>query len=235
MIKGYINSIQTLGTVDGPGVRFVVFTQGCNLRCHCCHNPETWKMEGGQEITPEEIVEKAKRYKSYFGEKGGITFSGGEPLLQSEFVYETFVLCKDNGINTCLDTSGSIINDGVKKLLSVTDRVLLDVKYTDEESYKKYVGCSFEKVVDFLWLLEQLNIKTTVRQVVIPGKNDTEENYKKIKNIINKYTCIDKVELLPFKKICLTKYESMKLEFPFAEICEPKAEDIQKYYNLIRN
>ncbi|MBR6681886.1 MAG: pyruvate formate lyase-activating protein [Clostridia bacterium] len=231
-VTGKIHSIQTLGTLDGPGVRFVVFTQGCNLRCHCCHNPDTWAMAGGTEVTPEEIVEKAKRYRGYYGEKGGITVSGGEPLLQCEFVYELFCLCKENGINTCLDTSGSVINEMVKKVLAVTDRVLLDIKYTDDDPYRKYVGCELSAVLEFLEILQEKNIPTTIRQVVIPGKNDSEENYIKLKKIVDSHSCVDKTELLPFRKICTSKYEALGIDFPFKNICEPKKEDIDKYQKM---
>ena len=124
-VKGRIHSIQTLGTVDGPGVRFVVFTQGCNLRCGCCHNPDTWKINDGKIYSAHELSQKAIRYKEYFGEDGGVTVSGGEPLLQPEFVKEFFTLCKNSGIHTCLDTSGSILNDDIKEMLEVTDMVLL--------------------------------------------------------------------------------------------------------------
>ena len=228
MIKGKIHSIQTLGTLDGPGVRFVVFTQGCNLRCHCCHNPDTWHLDCEHEYTPLEIVEKAKRYKSYFGEKGGITFSGGEPLLQAEFVYETFKLCKENGINTCLDTSGGILNDGVKQMLEVTDRVLLDIKYTNETMYKQYVGCEYSAVLDFLGYLNKKNIPTTLRQVIIPTKNDTDDNLLNLKHIKNEHSCVDSIELLPFRKICITKYESLNITFPFADIEEPTPEKMKE-------
>ena len=140
-MTGTVHSIQSLGTVDGPGVRFVVFLKGCNLRCGCCHNPDTWEMNGGKTYTASEIVDMALRYKEYFGRDGGITVSGGEPLLQAEFVREIFSLCHSEGINTCLDTSGSILVDPVRELLSVTDRILLDIKYTNDEQYKKHVGC----------------------------------------------------------------------------------------------
>ena len=135
MINGKIHSIQSLGTVDGPGVRFVVFLQGCPLRCSCCHNPDTWETAGGVETSPLEIVNKAERFKEYFGKTGGITLSGGEPIIQADFCREIFALCKDRGIGTCLDTSGCVLNEGVKKLLDLTDRVLLDVKYTNGEDY----------------------------------------------------------------------------------------------------
>ncbi|MBE6760795.1 MAG: pyruvate formate lyase-activating protein [Ruminococcaceae bacterium] len=220
-IKGIIHSIQSLGTVDGPGIRFVVFLKGCNLRCGCCHNPDTWDMSGGTEYTAEEIVNKAIRYKEYFGRQGGITLSGGEPLLQPQFVKEVFALCKEKGINTCLDTSGSILSDDVKELLKFTDRVLLDIKYTNDEDYKKYVGCSISEPLRFLDYLESKKIPTTVRQVIIPTLNDSEENIKALREITMAHKTVDKIELLPFKKICQVKYDNMGIEFPFAHIPEP--------------
>ena len=232
-MNGYVHSIQSLGTVDGPGLRFVVFLQGCNLRCKCCHNPDTWERQGEKTFTAEEIVSKALNYREYFGEKGGITLSGGEPLLQPDFAYEIFKLCHENGINTCLDTSGSILTDSVKKLLSETDRVLLDIKYTDDDLYVENVGCSLSKPMEFLAYLNEQKIPTTVRQVIIPTLNDNEENIEKLNAIVDKYTCIDKVELLPFKKICQTKYDSMKIEFPFADKDTPTKETMEKLNNLL--
>lgn len=226
-IKGYINSIQSLGALDGPGIRFAVFLQGCNLRCGCCHNPDTWDIKGGTEYTPLEIVQKAERFREYFGKEGGITFSGGEPLLQADFVREVFSLCKEKGINTCLDTSGSILNDKVKKLLSVTDRVLLDIKYTDEQSYKDYVGCSLEGVLEFLNYLDQNKIPVTLRQVIIPTLNDNEDNILRLKEIAESHKCVDKIELLPFKKMCQVKYDKMGIPFPFAHLPEPKRDKIK--------
>ncbi len=227
-MTGFVHSIQSLGTVDGPGVRFVVFLQGCNLRCRCCHNPDTWKTGEGTEYTAEEIVNKALRYKAYFGSEGGITLSGGEPLLQSEFAYEIFSLCRKNGINTCLDTSGSVFGESVKKLLSVTDRVLLDYKYTLEEQYLENVGCSALKVEDFLSYLNEKNIPVTLRQVIIPTVNDGEDNIRRLSLIIKKYPVIDKTELLPFRKICQTKYDSMGILFPFGHLPECTAEQTEK-------
>ena len=233
MIMGQVHSIQSLGTLDGPGVRFVVFMQGCNLRCHCCHNPDTWEMGGGREYTPEEIVKKAVRYREYFGSMGGITLSGGEPLLQAEFAREVFKLCHKEGITTCLDTSGSVMNENVKKLLKETDYVLLDVKYTTEEQYEKYVGCSMEKPLGFLKALNHMNIPTTLRQVIIPSVNDTEENVLKIKGIAEKFPCVCKTELLPFRKICQTKYDNMQITFPFGHLPEPGREKMDSLKKLL--
>ena len=232
-IKGYINSIQSLGALDGPGIRFAVFLQGCNLRCGCCHNPDTWDIKGGTEYTPLEIVQKAERFREYFGKEGGITFSGGEPLLQADFVREVFSLCKEKGINTCLDTSGSILNDKVKKLLSVTDRVLLDIKYTDEQSYKDYVGCSLEGVLEFLNYLDQNKIPVTLRQVIIPTLNDNEDNILRLKDIAESHKCVDKIELLPFKKMCQVKYDKMGIPFPFAHLPEPKKDKIKALEEIL--
>ena len=232
-MNGYVHSIQSLGTVDGPGLRFVVFLQGCNLRCKCCHNPDTWDMNGGKMFTAEEIVKKALNYREYFGEKGGITLSGGEPLLQPEFVYEVFKLCHENGINTCLDTSGDVLNEKVKKLLTETDRVLLDIKYTDNDLYMENVGCSLHKPMEFLKYINEQKIPTTLRQVIIPTLNDNEENIEKLNSIVLEYTCIDKVELLPFKKICQTKYDSMNIPFPFANMDTPTKETMDKLNNLL--
>ena len=226
-VVGQVHSIQSLGTVDGPGLRFVVFLQGCNLRCGCCHNPDTWEMHSDKQFTAEEIVEKALHYKEYFGEKGGITLSGGEPLLQAEFCYEIFKLCHENGINTCLDTSGSILNDKVKNLLTETDRVLLDIKYTDDDLYIKNVGCSLERPLEFLYYLNEQKIPVTLRQVIIPTLNDNEKNIEKLNEIIKSHSCIDKVELLPFKKICQTKYDSMQIPFSFAHIPTPTKETME--------
>ncbi len=226
-IKGYIHSIQSLGTVDGPGVRFVAFMQGCPLRCKCCHNPDTWEMSTGTEYLPEQLVSKAIRYKEYFGTAGGITLSGGEPLCQSEFCLEVFRLCHKEGINTCLDTSGIALGENVKELLSETDRVLLDIKYTTDKEYRENVGCSMELPLKFLSYLNEINIPTTIRQVIIPTINDTEENIIALKDIVSSHKCVDKVELLPFRKICQTKYDNMSLSFPFGHLPEPTKEKME--------
>ncbi len=230
---GRVSSIQSLGTLDGPGIRFVVFLQGCPLRCACCHNPETHALDGGDEYTADEIIEKALRCKEYFGENGGITLSGGEPLMQPEFVLEIFKKAKANRINTCLDTSGCILNDGVKELLSYTDYCMLDIKYNDNEKYQKYVGCTIDTPLKFLEYLQKEKIPTRVRQVTVPGINDSEKDIDALYQIIKDYK-IDKVELLPFKKICETKYDSMGIVFPFKDIPaadNQKVKILQNYIN----
>ncbi len=230
--KGFVNSIQTLGAVDGPGVRFVVFMQGCNLRCVCCHNPDTWEMTAGDTYTVAELVNKAERYKEYFGKQGGITVSGGEPLMQAEFVAELFKACREKGINTCLDTSGCLLNDRVKQLLEYTDHVLLDIKYTNSEKYKKYVGMPLENALEFLNYLELKGIPVWLRQVIIPTLNDDTENIIKLCEIARLHKCVKKTELLPFKKLCQVKYDKLGIDFPLKDTPEPTA-DKMKQLNLL--
>lgn len=232
---GKINSFQTLGTLDGPGIRFIVFLQGCNLKCGCCHNPETQNISVGTEYTPQQILEKVIRYREYFGEQGGITVSGGEPLLQAEFVKELFVLCHQNGINTCIDTSGSVLNDSVLELLDHTDHILLDIKYTTEEKYTEFVGCSMKKPLEFLKAAEAREIPTTLRQVIIPTLNDDEENILRLKEIAKTHKCVAKTELLPFKKLCVTKYEKLGIPFPFAHIPEPTKTEMDNLNKKLLN
>ena len=232
-IFGRIHSIQSLGTVDGPGVRFVVFMQGCNLRCGCCHNPDTQSMCGGDAYTPTEILERALRCREYFGREGGITLSGGEPILQAKFAKELFSLCHAEGINTCLDTSGSVLNEDVRLLLAETDRVLLDIKYTNDKDYRKYAGCGIEPVLNFLGYLDEIGIKTTLRQVIIPTLNDTEENILSLKAVAEEHKCVDKVELLPFKKICQVKYDKLNIPFPLGHLPTPSQERMNELNELL--
>lgn len=228
------HSIQSMGTLDGPGVRFVVFTQGCPLRCKCCHNPDTWELSGGKEYTPEDLISRLIRFKEYFGEDGGITVSGGEPLLQAEAIKVLFTLCHEKGINTCLDTSGCVLNDPVKELLTVTDRVLLDIKYTSDALYRENVGCGIAIPLAFLDYLCEVSIPTTLRQVIIPTKNDNAENIIELRKIAEAHKNVDKIELLPFRKICQVKYDKMELNFPFGSIPEPTKDKMNELEALLK-
>ena len=227
-LTGRIHSIQSLAASDGPGVRFAVFLQGCPLRCGCCHNPDTWDPNGGKSMTAGELVKRATHYRSYFGKEGGVTISGGEPLLQPAFVRVIFSLCKEQGINTCLDTSGCLWNEEIEDLLKVTDRVLLDIKYTNEEQYQRHVGCQMEKPLAFLKHLNERRIPTTLRQVIIPTLNDNEESIRALKKTAKDHPCVDKIELLPFRKMCQIKYDNMGIEFPFGNLPEPTPESIKR-------
>lgn len=227
-MKGRIHSFQSLGTVDGPGLRAVVFMQGCPLRCACCHNPDTWDMGGGKEMSAQELFEKIYRLRSYFGKEGGVTASGGEPLMQTELLIELFTLCKNGGISTALDTSGCVYNEKVEELLGLTDVVLLDYKYTNDADYRAHVGMSKARVDEFLENLQRLGKRVWIRHVVIPGLNDSEESVDMIYALADKYSCIEKTELLPFRKLCIEKYHSLRVDFPLENTPEASEELIAR-------
>ena len=227
-MQGRIHSFQSLGTVDGPGVRAVVFMQGCPLRCACCHNPDTWDLGGGKLVSAEEIFRKIQRLRAYFGKDGGVTVSGGEPLLQADFVAELFRLCRADGISCALDTSGCVYNESVERLLSLTDLVLLDYKYTNDTDYKKYTGMSMQSAEDFLSRLDALGKRVWIRQVIIPTLNDSEESVRRLYALSERYSCIEKTELLPFRKLCVEKYRALGIDFPLENIPEASEELIER-------
>lgn len=231
-ITGKISSIQTMGTLDGPGVRFVIFMQGCPLRCVCCHNPETWSFDGGDSFTPNSLFERVLRYREYFGDSGGITVSGGEPLMQAEFVAELFSLCRKSHISTCLDTSGCVIDKNILSLLDKTDHCLLDIKYSSDEKYLNYVGCSIKKPLEFLSELNSRKIDTRIRQVIIEGLNDKKEDIIKLKKLLSPYSCISEIELLPFRKLCEDKYKALGVDFKLSAYSETDPQKI-KYLNSL--
>ena len=227
---GRIHSFQSLGTVDGPGIRSVIFMQGCPLRCICCHNPDTWDFSGGELQSAESLVDKVLRFKTYYGNEGGVTVSGGEPLLQSEFLAELFKKLHQCGIHTALDTSGCILDENSKKLLEYTNLILLDFKYTNSEDYLKYTKMEMYRVQEFLNYLEEIKKPTWIRYVVIPGINDTHEAFDMIFALREKYSCVQKIELLPFRKLCLEKYENMGIDFSLKNIPETKSTFIDEIY-----
>lgn len=223
-MKGRIHSFQSMGAVDGPGLRFVVFVQGCPLRCKYCHNPDTWDFGGGTEYDTEEIVKKILRYRSYIEKNGGVTVTGGEPLMQAAFVAELFRKLKTEGLHTALDTScmvpPSLEQTELRKLLSATDLILADLKFETEEEYKQHCGGSLKTVQSFLAETENMNIPLWIRHVVVPGLTDGPEHLKKIKQMAEQYSNLEKIEWLPFKKLCLEKYEKMGIPFPLADTPE---------------
>lgn len=214
MIIGKINSLQSLGMVDGPGVRCVVFMQGCPMRCIYCHNPDTWDFSLGTEVTADIITEKVLRYRPYFGETGGITVSGGEPLLQAEFVTELFKKMHEFSIHTALDTSGIIYDKRVEELLEHTDLVLADIKFATEEEYVKNCGSHLEDTQAFLRLTEEKGVPLWIRHVVVPGISDNLEYLSSIQNLAGAYTNLEKIEWLPFHNMCKEKYDEMGIAFP---------------------
>lgn len=232
-MTGRIHSFQSLGTVDGPGVRCVVFMQGCPLRCICCHNPDTWDFSGGEETDTDALIKKILRFRNYFGESGGVTVSGGEPLMQAKFVAELFRKLKQNGIHTALDTSGCVFNSDVSELLEYTDLVLLDHKYQTEDDYKQYTGGSLEKTEAFLSELQKRDIHVWFRRVIIPGKSDSEESVKTLNDTANRFPCVKKIELLPFRNLCREKYDSMGIEFPLKDVQSPSDDTMKRLNSFI--
>lgn len=210
-----INSLESFGTVDGPGVRFVVFTQGCPLRCLYCHNPDTWALdEGLKDMTPQELFEEVSKYRSYIA-KGGVTLSGGEPLMQAKEAAEFFRLCHVDGLHTALDTSGVLLNDDVKELLKVTNLVLLDLKSVDEKQHKEITGgVAIDRSSKFLDYLQSEGIRCWVRHVVVPGYTDNDDLLAKLATKLEEYSVVERVELLPYHTFGTPKYDNMGLEYP---------------------
>ncbi len=231
-MTGHIHSFESFGTVDGPGIRFVVFLQGCPLRCQYCHNPDTWK-SGGEEYTAESVVAQALRYKNYFGDKGGVTVTGGEPLLQIDFVIELFTLLKAKGIHTCVDTSGIMFDldsaesvEKHKKLIALTDLFLLDIKHIDEEKCKKLTGRSNAHTLAFAKFLSDNGKAMWIRQVLVPGLTDSEEDLKQTRAFIDGLKTVEKVEVLPYHTMGVVKYEKLGLEYPLKDVSAPSKESV---------
>lgn len=213
-MKGRISSFQSMGAVDGPGLRCVVFMQGCPLRCAYCHNPETWPTEGGEEIELEDLLSKIGRFRSYIQKSGGVTVSGGEPLVQWQFVSKLFQRLQGMGIHTALDTSGVGNLDGAREVLQYTDLVICDLKFCNENDFRTHCKGNLRQVYDFLALTKELNIPLWLRQVIVPGLNDTKDSIRKLKEQAKQYPNLEKIELLPFRTLCEPKYEELGLAFP---------------------
>lgn len=218
MIKGKIHSIESMGLVDGPGIRIVIFFQGCNLRCAYCHNPDTWNLNGGKEVTAEELFKRVIRYKSYFQRSGGgITCSGGEPLIQGEFLLEFLKLCKENGIHTALDTAG-VAKGNHEDILKYVDLVILDIKHHNEKEYKYITGKDIKYFYDFLQKLNKSNVEVWCRQVIVPGINDDEESIEGLSKFIKKIKDVKKVELLPYHNLGVNKYKELALNYKLKHV-----------------
>lgn len=229
MVKGNIHSIETMGLVDGPGIRVVVFFQGCALRCKFCHNPDTWACSGGEEYTPEELVKKIERFKTYFASSGGgVTFSGGEPLRQPEFLLEVLKLCKNKGIHTCIDTSGYGFGD-YDEILKYTDLVLFDIKHYTREGYKNITLMEIDESLNFLDAMKRNNTKMWIRHVVVTGLTDEETHLRSLKEFIDTIPNVEKVELLPYHMLGVNKYEGLGIKYPLEGIKAMDKELTKKY------
>ena len=214
MTMGRIHSWESMGLVDGPGIRTVVFLQGCRLRCRYCHNPDTWELCGkGTLESPEETADRLMRFKPYYGTDGGVTFSGGEPLLQKEFLTEVLALCKSRGIHTCLDTAGAGCG-GYWEILKNTDLVLLDVKHYTPEGYKAVTSRSMDAYEEFLDAVQSMEVPLWLRHVVVPGLTDGEDHLAGLAEYVKGIRNVKRVELLPYHVLGVPKYRAMGIPYP---------------------
>lgn len=238
MAKGYIHSLESFGSVDGPGVRYVIFMAGCAMRCQFCHNPDTWNMQSGTAYTADELIEKALRYRSYWGSKGGITVSGGEPLLQIDFLTELFCLAKEKGIHTTLDTSGNPFTKEepffgkFQKLMKYTDLILLDLKHMDEKQHERLTGCTNENILALAEYLSEIRKPVWIRHVLVPERSDKDEYLFRLRDFIRSLQNVERVEVLPYHTLGVFKWKELGIEYPLEGI-DPPAEARVKNANRI--
>ena len=234
---GRIHSFETLGAVDGPGIRFILFMQGCHLRCKFCHNRDTWDFHGGNEYTVDEIFAKIIKYKNYFiASNGGVTASGGEPLLQIDFLIELFTKLKNAGISTAIDTSGIInINDKVRTLINLTDLFLVDIKCINDDICKDLVGHSNKKELEFIKYLDSINKEIWIRQVIIPGITDKEDDLIMLRDFINSIDSITKVDLLPYHDLGKFKWLELNESYPLDGIRNADESDINRVKHILES
>jgi len=225
-MEGYIHSTESFGSVDGPGVRFIIFAAGCPMRCQYCHNPDTWKMSAGEKIEAEELLKKALRYKSYWKNDGGITVSGGEPLMQADFVYEVALMLKNQGIHTAIQTSGYATEETFKKVINQMDYVMMDIKIADRELHKKYTGVYNDIILKNFEYLKNSGKEYIIRVPLIPNITDTRENLSRISDIVKE----SNVELLRYNKLAGAKYQSLGMEYSLPD-CENNPIDISIFKN----
>ena len=230
-----IHSIESFGTVDGPGIRFVIFMQGCGLKCKYCHNRDTWDTCRGTLTSADELLDKIERYKSYIlPSGGGVTVSGGEPLLQVKFLITLFKELKKRNIPTAIDTSGMVdLTDDIKELLNLTDLVLLDIKHINDEKSKELVGFSNKKELEFARYLSNNNIPVWIRQVIIPGITDDKEDLLELKKFINSLQYVQKVELMPYHVLGKFKWENLGLEYELEGVPSATSEDIERVKKIL--
>ena len=227
MAKGYIHSFETFGTKDGPGIRFVLFMQGCPLRCLYCHNPDTWKMgDAKYELTADEVFTEVDKVKAFV--KGGLTVSGGEPFLQSDFLLELFKQCKDKGVHTAIDTSGYLLNDKVKDVLKYSDLVLLDIKHIDPNKYKTLTSKELKPTLRFAEYLEEINKPLWLRYVLVPGYSDNEADLHNWAKYTSRFENIERIDVLPFHQMGAHKWEQMELEYKLKHTRQPTSDEIAR-------
>ena len=239
-MDGKIHSFESFGTVDGPGVRYVIFLQGCRLRCLYCHNPDTWEMHTNNLYSAEQVAKNALRYKNYWGDRGGVTVTGGEPLLQIDFVLELFTLLKKKNVHCAVDTCGfTFVKENTesfnkhKALLEKADLFLLDIKHIDDEQCKKLTGQSNQHTLNFAKFLSENNKEMWIRYVLVPGYTDDERYLKSTRNFLDTLNTVTKIEVLPYHTMGLVKYQALNLSYPLKGVQPPSVESIQRAKDIL--
>lgn len=235
MIKGYVHSHESFGTVDGPGIRYVVFLQGCPLRCKFCHNPDTWKMNDAKyQETPEETFREILKYRNFI-KTGGVTITGGEPFMQPEYIKELFKLLKTEGIHTTVDTSGHIFNERVKAALEYTDLILLDIKSIDPKTHLDLTKVELDPTLKFVEYLESINKKVWIRHVIVPGITDNDEDLEKLAKFVTTLSNVEKVELLPYHTMGEYKWDTIGEEYPLKGVAPLSIERLENARKIFRS
>ncbi len=238
-IKGHIHSVESFGSADGPGVRYIVFLKGCNMRCQYCHNPDTWAKDGGELMTPEEVLKKALRYKTYWKEKGGITVSGGEALLQIDFVTELFRLAKEKGVNTCLDTSGNPFSleepfkSKFDELMKYTDLFMLDIKHMDDAAHRKLTGQTNQNILEMAAYLSDHGKAMWIRHVLVPGITTDEDELYRLRSFLDTLKTVERVEVLPYHTLGVFKWKELGIPYQLEGVDPPTKEQIDRAKEIL--
>ena len=238
-IKGRIHSVESFGSADGPGVRYIVFLKGCNMRCQYCHNPDTWAKDGGELMTPEEVLKKALRYKTYWKEKGGITVSGGEALLQIDFVTELFRLAKEKGVNTCLDTSGNPFSleepfkSKFDELMKYTDLFMLDIKHMDDAAHRKLTGQTNQNILEMAAYLSDHGKAMWIRHVLVPGITTEEDELYRLRSFLDTLKTVERVEVLPYHTLGVFKWKELGIPYQLEGVDPPTKAQIDRAKEIL--
>ncbi|MDD6789823.1 MAG: pyruvate formate-lyase-activating protein [Lachnospira sp.] len=240
MTTGYVNSVESFGSVDGPGVRYIFFLQGCHMRCRYCHNPETWSMTGGEEMTPREALDKALRFRNYWGDKGGITVSGGEALLQIDFVTELFELAKEEGVHTALDTSGNPFTtqepffSKFERLIKATDLVILDIKQMNPEEHKALTGWTNENILAMARWCSDHGVDLWIRKVLVPGLTDSDEELKALRDFVAELKTVKRFEVLPYHTLGIGKWKKLGIPYTLDGVKPPTKDEIRRAEDMLQ-
>lgn len=240
MTKGFVHSVESFGSVDGPGIRFLIFLQGCPMRCQFCHNPDSWKTGIGEERTADELLDQAERFRAYWGDNGGITVSGGEALLQIDFLLELFEKANQRGIGTCLDTSAQLFTrkspffEKFERLMELTDTVLLDIKHIDDEEHRKLTCHSNANILDCARYLSEIDKPVWIRHVLIPGITDKDEYLVRLRDFLSTLHNIERIEVLPYHTLGVYKYEKLGIDYPLKDVQPPEAERVANANDILQ-